>query len=87
LYRADDPIGEENDEALVKAAKGSELVIAAWGVHGELGGRGEEVATMLREITDLRCLGATQAGHPRHPLYLRKDLQPIPFEGAAAAAL
>jgi hypothetical protein len=26
------------------------------------------------------CLGVTKAGHPKHPLYLPKGLQPIPFQ-------
>lgn len=28
----------------------------------------------------LHCLAITKLGHPKHPLYLKKDLTPIPFE-------
>jgi hypothetical protein len=46
-------------------------VVAAWGVHGALHGRGDQVMTALRQANvRLMALGRTKDGHPRHPLYL-----------------
>jgi hypothetical protein len=68
-----DPVGPENDRIVREAAAEAEgPVIAAWGVHGALNGRGAIVARLL-EASDLMCLGLTKDGHPRHPLYVRGD--------------
>lgn len=74
-----DPIGPGNDRSIRTAARRADLVVAGWGSHGSLLGRGEQVAALLARICDPVCLGLTNAGAPRHPLYLRKDLEPIPF--------
>jgi hypothetical protein len=29
---------------------------------------------------DVHCLALTKDGHPRHPLYLKKDLKPVPYQ-------
>lgn len=74
LYTADDPVGPENDEYLRRHAAGAGLVVAAWGSHGWLHGRDADVRKILDELNvTARCLGHTNAGAPRHPLYLRKD--------------
>lgn len=70
------PVGTENDETLVRIAKRAAMVVAAWGVHGTHLGRDAEVKAML---PDLRCLGFTKDGHPKHPLYLRADSMPEVF--------
>lgn len=81
-YRSTDPhalrqiadplavIGEANDTYLRDMAARSEWTVAAWGVHGALHRRGEQVASL---IPGLQCLGRTKQGFPRHPLYLRAD--------------
>jgi len=86
LYTVDDPVGPDNDAAILAAAYQSELVVAAWGTHGKLHDRGERVASELRHAVGdaLRCLGVTKHGHPKHPLYLRRDMQPEPFALQAA---
>ena len=33
----------------------------------------------IRDWSELRCLGVTQDGHPKHPLYLRKDVEIVPY--------
>lgn len=68
--------GQTNDEWLVSCASISEVVIAAWGVHGAHLGRGEQVK---RLIPDLMCLGTTKEGHPKHPLYLSNETPLVPF--------
>lgn len=77
LRRADDPVGAETD-ALLRDWSGSvALTIAAWGVHGAFRGRAAQVAPLLRG--DVRHLGLTRDGHPRHPLYVRTDAPLLPF--------
>lgn len=70
LYTAREPIGPENDRWLSLAGCNAEIVVAAWGVHGDLHGRGREIRSFF---PTLMCLGRTREGHPRHPLYLSKD--------------
>ena len=72
----DDPVGSENDRYLREVAENAGLVIAAWGVHGTHKNRDLEVIKM---ISNLHCLHHTKEGHPGHPLYLKKTLQPIPL--------
>ena len=76
----DDPVGPRNTAAIVRAARRSVLVVAAWGVHGGLGDRGAEVLRRLGATCDVRCLGITRAGFPKHPLYLPRTAQPIPIK-------
>jgi hypothetical protein len=71
LYRAEDPIGKDNDAAILKAAQSADQVICAWGTHGAHMGRGAAVQALLRGLQKpLFTLGITQAGHPKHPLYI-----------------
>lgn len=71
-----DPVGPENDTALLHLAKDPGVVVAAWGNHGSHLGRGKHVTEMLANLT---CLRRTKKGHPGHPLYLPKFLTPIPY--------
>lgn len=93
LYSAEDPIGPDNDAAILDAARSCGRVILAWGVHGGLDcvrrtvgssshGRGAAVVKMLNEAgVKMECLGVTKDGFPRHPLYLASKTQPITFDG------
>ena len=77
LRTAEDAVGPGNDAAIVEAAMGADLVIAAWGTHGELQGRSDVVRGMLREAgISLHVLRLTKAGHPGHPLYVAGDTLP-----------
>ena len=78
LYLSDDPVGIENDYWIHKIASDASVVVAAWGVHGALNSRGCQVAATMR---DIKCLGTTKFGHPKHPLYLKKDTLLVPFGG------
>ena len=81
LYRVEDPIGELNDEHLLREALAAELVVAAWGVHGKHLERGDGVAAMLgRAGVTLYCLGHNQNGSPRHPLYVPGGIEPMAYE-------
>lgn len=73
LRQAADPVGPQNDgyinRAMQLAPVGSE--VAGWGVHGGL--RGAEIADRFPQ---LKVLGLTKDGHPRHPLYMPRSAQP-----------
>ncbi|CAB4612418.1 unannotated protein [freshwater metagenome] len=80
LRTTKDPVGPENDEAILNAAKNADLVIAAWGTHGELQDRGNAVRGLLTEAgIELHVLRLTKAGHPGHPLYVAGDTLPTPW--------
>src|SRR5262249_55544994 len=80
MKKAADPIGLENDFWLRKTAKGTGLVVAAWGTHGAFKDRARDV---IEQIPDLHCLRTTKSGMPEHPLYLPKALTPIPYTKGA----
>lgn len=82
LTASEDPIGTDNDKRLLKAARAADSIVCAWGNHGAYLDRGDEVMRALRRegLADkTRHLGITRRGQPRHPLYLRRDAQPIRF--------
>jgi hypothetical protein len=78
LKAASDPVGPENDHWLNRLADEAGVIIAAWGIHGGFMGQ-DSVA--MDWLGDLRCLGLTKCGKPRHPMYLSSDRRPAPFVG------
>lgn len=75
-----DPVGPDNDAAIAQSAPWANRIICAWGTHGAHLGRGAQVLTLLRACGQpLWHLGLTQAGHPRHPLYIGYDRAPEPW--------
>ena len=77
---AGDPVGPDNDLFIDEHATPGRLVVAAWGAGGTLHGRAATVTGRLTAAgVHLRCLGVTDAGQPRHPLYLRADAPLIPW--------
>jgi hypothetical protein len=84
LRRAADPVGPENDAAILAAVQGAGMVLCGWGSHGDLRGRGTQVEAMLRARGHgLWHLGLTQSGAPRHPLYVPKTVGPRQWEAEA----
>lgn len=75
----DDPVGLENDTWLLRCAQEAGVIVAAWGTHGALKNRGDRVLQLLKDH-DIMCLKVTRGGHPEHPLYLRADMRPMPYE-------
>jgi hypothetical protein len=72
-----DPVGPANDRYLEVGSAVADLVVCAWGNHGDLGGRASEVIAHLRAAgRRLHHLGLTRHGQPRHPLYLAGDVRP-----------
>ena len=68
LRRVPDPVGPDNDQAILDATADADLVVAAWGTHAHPG-RVADVLDLLAHRT-VWCLGLTRGGQPRHPLYV-----------------
>ena len=81
LMRAEaDPIGAENDAAILGSLPWADTVICAWGNHGLHMDRGAHVESLLRRSgSSLFHLGLTGQGQPRHPLYVGYSTQPVPW--------
>lgn len=79
LKEVEDPIGPDNDRHIARLAKQADLVIAGWGTHGALMDRGDRVLEVLRSVCVPHCLEVTKHGFPKHPLYLKGDLEPQVF--------
>ena len=81
LRRIDDPVGPDNDQALVESAHRAQLVVCAWGNHGSHRGRSAEVRALLaRHGIACHALRVSEkTGEPWHPLYLGYDIQPQPW--------
>jgi hypothetical protein len=72
-----DPVGPENDMAIMNSARWADRVICAWGTHGLHLGRGVQVEGLLRATgVPLWHLGLTMGGMPKHPLYISYHRQP-----------
>ena len=80
MRTAADPVGPENDRAILAVLGWADQVICAWGTHGAHLNRGAAVEAMMRATgKQLFTLGLTQAGHPKHPLYIGYQQQPAPW--------
>jgi hypothetical protein len=76
LRTARDAIGPANDEVLRVITRAGAQTIAAWGGSGRLNGRSAQVGPLLDSPM---CLGTTQGGEPRHPLYVAADTPLAPW--------
>lgn len=56
------------DGALIQHASTADLVVAAWGIHGNFHGRADDVLNRVLPETQLFCIGKTKAGFPIHPV-------------------
>lgn len=80
LYELEDPVGPENDAAILGATEGAGIVICAWGKHGNYRGRGQQVREMLaRAGVRPHYLQLNQDGTPKHPLYVGYGVMPQAF--------
>jgi len=80
LQSIEDPVGPENDQAILAACASAGMVICAWGEPGQLRSRSEAVRSLLAEasITPY-ALAVNVSGEPKHPLYVSYDISPAPF--------
>ena len=79
-----DKVVEEKEHALnwnylALSCQIADLIIAGWGANVEKFPDTLETIKALDRKYDLFCLGVTKAGHPRHPLYLKKDAELHPW--------
>lgn len=78
LKQAVEPIGEDNDYYLATLPERVDLIVLAWGNWGRLWNRDRTVLPLFRS-QPVYSLGVTKLGQPRHPLYLRRDIDRVPF--------
>lgn len=89
-YRSTDPavlsamsrdaaVGPENDHHITKATALASYVLCAWGNHGSLFGRNNEVLRLIRGkgAKPMALKINSKSGHPAHPLYLKADAKPV----------
>ena len=70
LRHTDDPIGEDNIEHIQTLIGITERVIYAWGNH-------HKEPEWLKDLVDTPyCIDISKNGIPKHPLYLKSELQP-----------
>lgn len=87
-----DPFGPDNLPHIGRLVNGAQTVVAAWGVHGNWVGGEDRIKTLMGGFRveehgrsyrvpsiQLKCLGKTKHGHPKHPLYVRADTQLIDY--------
>lgn len=71
LKKAKDPVGPLNDAVILESAGSAQMVIGAWGGHGDHQNRHMHVLALLKENhIPLHVLSLTKKGHPGHPLYI-----------------
>ena len=71
-----DVVGSENTDFVLYSALNADMVICAWGNHGENGGDAAKTA-LKRTGKTLYCLKTTKTGQPVHPLYQPYSLRPV----------
>lgn len=81
-----DPVGRENDGAIIEQVRMAKAVILGWGSHASDEERGIErvskVVSILRDAgVDPMCLGENKDGSPKHPLYLSSKTKPRLWSG------
>jgi len=85
LYAAADPVGPDNDAAILDACTGADLVLCGWGEHGAYRGRGAHVRNALTSAgIALHVLDLNRSGNPKHPLYVGYNAKPFLWEIANA---
>lgn len=86
LRRIPDPIGIDNNKAILDWAKRSKMVICAWGMAGTIRHRAENVNRMLSMSgINTHYLRLCDGGQPQHPLYISYATQPKPYSTGPAS--
>lgn len=90
-YRATDPkdllevepLSKENYRQISLHARTASHIICSWGkLHNSLRYSPEYVFSMLKRIgCDPMCLGMNSDGSPKHPLFLKRDVELTPYHG------
>lgn len=75
----EDAIGIEND-GVISINTLARDIVCAWGSNGSLHGRAYKVTKhLIASGKTLHCLGFTKDGSPKHPLYVKGDVERIAF--------
>ena len=85
LKVVEDPVGPDNDKAILRATARASQIIAAWGSLGLWRGRGAEVLSLLGCLPVFALTVSHRTGQPGHPLYLPSTIVPRTVLQAAAA--
>ncbi len=76
LKKVADPVGRDNDRAILCAARQADLVVCAWGNHAQHAERSGAVRRLLADAgVALHALRLNATGEPAHPLYLPGSLR------------
>ncbi len=85
LEQAGWPVGSGNDRAVARAVRRADRLVVGWGAYAARDARWRAVSARLAH-TEMWCLGTTASGQPRHPLYVRADVEPVRFQPAQSQA-
>jgi hypothetical protein len=81
LYKHPQPIGTENDQAILESIADAGIVICAWGSHGNYKNRGNEVIELIRSVNITpHYLAMNLDSTPKHPLYVSYNITPTPWK-------
>ena len=70
----------DNYKHIVSIAQQCQLVVCAWGNYPIIKKLGTPLNILKQLNQKLHCIDLSKTGTPKHPLYLKKSLTPIPFE-------
>ncbi len=80
LFKANEPIGTENDRYLIQAVERCSTIVLGWGARGTFLTRDRQVmSSILDGRQDIYSLGITKNGQPRHPLYINGNAPLVPI--------
>jgi hypothetical protein len=70
-----------NDSFLIRHAQAASVVVCAWGHDAKYGGIAARTEHVLRNVAKvpLHYLALSKDGTPKHPLYLKGNANPIPW--------
>jgi hypothetical protein len=78
-----DPAGPLNDQWLATIAQNADGILAAWGTIGKFENRAHQVLSILkrnlRSGVQIQALELNQDNSPKHPLYVRANIEPVPY--------
>ena len=76
-------IWDRNRRSILYDASEAKKIVLAYGVNGKAEGRDKKVVSLLVHYgygSNLWCLGVTKDGYPRHPLYVPKTQELVPYD-------
>ena len=78
LKKQADIVGRHNNGYILEAAQHCNVTVCAWGINGNIDGRGKAVEAMLRAgAHTLYAIKLCKDGTPQHPLYLSGSRAPF----------